>query len=643
MFRRFNLGLLGLATLDRTDTVCAFVPASRQSLARGSVGFGASTSTSPVAPPTDEEDNLSSNGVGANLLNPPNGEAMDYGDEPIDDEELISLPRHSSNGRVSNILEKAETVLRGLHRQSVKVQDALEEEQIEREESSEGYEKVDATSGSPANECVFANSYINLGRVETIGFDYDYTLVTYRPELLELIYDMALKRLVNDKQYPVEMLHADMAFDPHFSIRGLAVDRETGWICHLSYTHKVAVAWEGRNKVKRNRLFEEYSGKRALRPDERKSRLKPLNDRFSMAECCLIADVAQFFKDRNIPFCPRNAVNDVLKAIGETHISGDFHRMVAEHPEKYFNESPHLKTVLESLKASGKRLIFVSNSPFWYVDAGMSYVVGPNWRNAWDVVIVSAGKPAFYTENSRPFREVSAKTGRIKFKKITELEPGEVYTEGCLRELTKCLPRWHDDADVSAGELGYDTQSQNLGASSNLASPNVLYIGDSLFADLVDAKREYGWTTAAVTPEVGYEMEAQSKTRFVLSERTINLLLNCLRMVQAELGNGPRSADDIAVMDAVENLVSKWRDEQTDMLKNPFGSVFRARFQPSLFAHSLKRYCDLYMSSVSALRHYSPQHRFYPDDARLLSHEVRGIEGECWDLEDVLRYGAVDE
>ena len=35
------------------------------------------------------------------------------------------------------------------------------------------------------------------------------------------------------------------------------------------------------------------------------------------------------------------------------------------------------------------------------------------------------------------------------------------------------------------------------GGASALASPNVLYIGDSLFADLVDAKREFGWTTGA--------------------------------------------------------------------------------------------------------------------------------------------------
>jgi HAD superfamily 5'-nucleotidase-like hydrolase len=216
------------------------------------------------------------------------------------------------------------------------------------------------------------------------SFDYDYTLVTYTVELLDLIYDKALQRLVHDQQYPLEMLDAGLKFDPYFSIRGLAVDKETGWICQLSYTHKVAEAWEGRDKVPSSRIYEEYRGKRALNPAERKERLKPLNDLFSMAECCLIADTIQFFKDQQIDYCPTNAVTDVLEAIRATHISGDFHRVVAKDPEQYFDPTPHLKPVLQRLKDSGKRLIFVSNSPFWYVDAGMKYTIGEDWMTMWD-------------------------------------------------------------------------------------------------------------------------------------------------------------------------------------------------------------------------------------------------------------------
>jgi HAD superfamily 5'-nucleotidase-like hydrolase len=302
----------------------------------------------------------------------------------LHDDSMTVLPRHSTHEGVNVILETTEHVMAALHVQSLELQQ--EQSLLNTNEMSVDTDEPDVEDPmSNSHERVFANSYVDLGKVSTVGFDYDYTLVTYNQELLELIYNMALKRLVTDNQYPMEMLDSGLKFDPRFSIRGLAVDRKTGWICHLSYTHKVAVAWEGRNKVSSSRLVSEYSGKRAMRPQERKKRLKPLNDLFSMAECCLIADTVQFFKTRNIPFYPPNVVNDVLKSVGSTHISGDFHRLVAKNPKKYFHPTPHLRQVLDTLKASGKRLIFVSNSPFWYVDAGMTHVIGPNWRDTWDV------------------------------------------------------------------------------------------------------------------------------------------------------------------------------------------------------------------------------------------------------------------
>lgn len=251
----------------------------------------------------------------------------------------------------------------------------------------------------------------------------------------------------------------------------------------------------------------------------------------------------------------------------------------------------------------------------------------PNFQRT--SVIVSAGKPAFYTEIRRPFREVNKDTSRVFFKKVERLQPGAVYTEGCLRELTRLM---------GFDQKGEPDSPLEDGGAVNLATARVLYIGDSLFADLVDAKREFGWMTAAVTPEVGDEMEVQQTAEYVLVERTIEFLLNALRLIQSELGAIERTSEDLAVLDSLERLVSKWRDRETALLGNPFGSVFRARYQPSLFAHSLRRYCDLYMASISSLRLYSPQHRFYPEsDFRLLAHEISGQASECWDLEDVLK------
>ena len=212
---------------------------------------------------------------------------------------------------------------------------------------------------------------------------------------------------------------------------------------------------------------------------------------------------------------------------------------------------------------------------------------------------------------------------------MEKFEPGKVYTEGCLKELMRLMD-WGLRTDDP------NTEFTMTSGSHEIATSNVLYIGDSLFADLVDAKREYGWTTAAVTPEVGYEMHLHEDPDFALSQRSIEVLLDALRLIQDEWGTSIRSEEDLKVLDALERLVSLWRDRETNLQGNPFGSVFRARYQPSLFAHSLRRYCDLYMTSVSSLRHYSPQHRFYPEPThRLLAHEIRQSP-ECWTLEEVL-------
>jgi hypothetical protein len=244
----------------------------------------------------------------------------------------------------------------------------------------------------------------------------------------------------------------------------------------------------------------------------------------------------------------------------------------------------------------------------------MNYVVGENWMDMWDAIIVNAGKPAFYTEPRRPFREVDRRTNRVSFQKVDKLRKGKVYTGGCLQELTRLM-------DWSAFNGSEDGPTNYMGALS--LNSNVLYIGDSLFADLVDAKREFGWITAAVTPEVGFEMEVQKKNEYILVDKTIGVLLNALRLVQSEMGTSEHTIEDSMILDKLEKLVSKWRDRETALLGNPFGSVFRARYQPSLFAHSLRRYCDLYMNSVGSLRKYSPQHRFYPEPAfRLLAHEI---------------------
>ncbi|EPB78528.1 hypothetical protein ANCCEY_02369 [Ancylostoma ceylanicum] len=44
---------------------------------------------------------------------------------------------------------------------------------------------------------VFVNNELDLGSIGVYGFDYDYTLAVYTRELNELIYNLALRRLIS--------------------------------------------------------------------------------------------------------------------------------------------------------------------------------------------------------------------------------------------------------------------------------------------------------------------------------------------------------------------------------------------------------------------------------------------------------------
>mmetsp|Transcript_8732 Transcript_8732/g.14174 ORF Transcript_8732/g.14174 Transcript_8732/m.14174 type:complete len:573 (+) Transcript_8732:383-2101(+) len=497
----------------------------------------------------------------------------------VDPGELLvppRLPKHPTNDKVNRILERCQEAITAVYAKKVEPPLKPPSSRGKFQSSEDGKERG-------LESKIFSNANVDLGKIDVVGFDYDYTLVSYGEELQSTIYDMAKTRLVEAMRYPTNL--AEFSYDPAFAIRGLAVDLELGWLCQLSHSSDVVQAYNGRTKVSPEKLFAAYSGSSAIPPEKRKERFKPLNDLFSMAEACLLADVVDFFVKTGIPFNPRIVVEDVLKAIGSAHISGAMHRAVLEDVEKYIEFPHHLREILERFKSSGKKLWLVSNSQFWYVDGGMKHVIGDDWRDLFEVVIVGAGKPGFYT-NDNPFREVSARTGRIKFKPIEQLEEGGVYTQGSIKQLLRITK--------TSGE-------------------KVLYLGDSIFADLSEARRSYGIATGAVIHEVKEEMDKQKgSAMWRYARHTTHVLSHSFRLIQEEMGLS-RSADDIELLDKLESEVNRWRDIQEHVINANFGSIFRAGDAVSKFAASMRRHADLYTSSVENLRFYSTEQRFYPD------------------------------
>lgn len=56
-------------------------------------------------------------------------------------------------------------------------------------------------------------------------------------------------------------------------------------------------------------------------------------------------------------------------------------------------------------------------------------LVGVDWRDFFDVVIVNANKPKFFTEVSRPIRVFDKNANTHIWEKVTSLEKGIIYYE----------------------------------------------------------------------------------------------------------------------------------------------------------------------------------------------------------------------
>ena len=205
---------------------------SEQQLRTTTTLFVANSEISDIHGSIDEED---LDITGPSTMHIASINSNNHNNNIIDYSSMTTLPRHPTNDDANEILTQTEEALRGMQDRILLINADTDDDDDDAISSSsdnnnnnsdQGYYEqpiLDQSEMIPTDiekESVYANSYVDLGKVNTVGFDYDYTLVTYTESLLELIYDMALKRLVEEKEYPREMMECGLKFDPFFSIRG---------------------------------------------------------------------------------------------------------------------------------------------------------------------------------------------------------------------------------------------------------------------------------------------------------------------------------------------------------------------------------------------------------------------------------------
>jgi len=442
---------------------------------------------------------------------------------------------------------------------------------------------------------VFAIDEIDLSEIDVYGFDYDYTLARYKTNVEELIHEVAKNTMVDELKYPDVV--RDFPYDPSAVIRGLHYDIENGILMKLDNSARIQMGtvFRGHEQLSDSEVLRIYS-KRHLPVSRVESKMVQLADTFAKPMVCLLADLNQWFRQSGLDFVPEAVYNDVNMAVSRAHPF--FHRAAATNPSELLDNSSNedLRKMLERFQKNKKTVFLVTNSPFKIVDGGMCYMLGPDWQNYFDLIIIQAQKPSFFTTNYRAFREYSPKSDRLKWKPVDQFQPSKVYAGGTLEELQRLT--------------GWDSE-------------RVLYFGDHVFADLADLSSHHGWRTGAVIQDLEEEMVLTSNDDFKWKVNWATILSNMIENNQTS-GFQPDPLGQ-----ECRQVLNKWKEElaltrsQLKAILNPkFGSVFRTQRNATYFSGRLLQYADIYTSNITNLNNYSLKHKFYPRRG-VLPHEFK--------------------
>ncbi|KAG8554377.1 hypothetical protein GDO81_003776 [Engystomops pustulosus] len=281
---------------------------------------------------------------------------------------------------------------------------------------------------------VYANNEVALGDIEVYGFDYDYTLALYSSALHSMIFNTARDILVEQYKYPAGILKYE--YLPNFAVRGLHYDINKGLLMKIDAYHyiELGTVYRGLKPVPDEEVIELYQGTHHIPLHQvsgfygKGPAVKQYMDIFSLPEMNLLAVANDFFLSNDIDYDPVHLYKDVTDAIRDVHIKGFMYKWIMEDLEKYIVRGDETSSVLHRLATHGRKLFLITNSPFSFVDKGMKYMVGQDWRDFFDVVIVQADKPHFFNDCIKPFRKVDG-NGDLKWDRITKLAKGEVYKQ----------------------------------------------------------------------------------------------------------------------------------------------------------------------------------------------------------------------
>lgn len=451
----------------------------------------------------------------------------------------------------------------------------------------------------PRGRGVFCNRTLNFRALRAIGYDMDYTLVDYRADVFERrVYEMALESFLADG-WPVEGL----VFDPEMVARGLVIDTELGNLVKANRFGFVKRAMHGTQALDFSTQREVYT--HAL-VDLAEDRWVFLNTLFSLSEGCLYSQMVELLDQGKLPQVKgyEDLYRRVRAKVDAQHLEGKLKEEIAAAPERYVVLDPEAALALMDQRAAGKKLMLITNSEWSFTRRMMAYAYdrflpeGMTWRQLFDLIIVSARKPDFFTERA-PFFEVVSEDGLLR-PLSGPLKTGVAYLGGCAVQV-----------------------EQDLGISGE----QILYVGDHMFGDVHVSKRLLRWRTALVLRELEAEVAALESFReaeLLLAGRMeekegLEARLSQARISMQRLRGGYGPPSDLAAKD-LEAFIQNHRERLTaldaeiaplarassELTNSRWGLLTRAGNDKSHLARQVERYADVYTSRVSNFLHATP-------------------------------------
>jgi HAD superfamily 5'-nucleotidase-like hydrolase len=427
----------------------------------------------------------------------------------------------------------------------------------------------------------------------------DYTLVDYRVDAFEqMVYAQARERLASEG-WPM----AGLAFDGAMVARGLVIDTELGNLVKANRFGFVKRAMHGTRMLE----FVEQREAYAQTPvDLGDARWVFLNTLFSLSEGCLYAQAVDLL-DRGAlprPFEYASLYRRVRARVDAQHIEGHLKAEIAAAPEHFVLQDPEAALALLDQKAAGKKLLLITNSEWSFTAKMMAHAYdrhlpgGMTWRDLFDLIIVSARKPAFFTERG-PFFEVVDESGLLR-PLVGPLRPGGIYLGGSAAQVER-------DLGISGDEL--------------------LYVGDHMFGDVHVSKRTLSWRTALILREMEAEVAAQDAfgateahlMRLMAEKEALEAQLSQTRVTLQRLhtGYGPAVTEPAASLEArVQQLrtqllaldaeIAPLAKAGTELTNPRWGLLTRAGNDKSHLTRQIERYADIYTSRVSNFMQATP-------------------------------------